>query len=172
MASVTVKESIPQRPFDRIRNGSLFCGSGCGEIYVDEWGSNPPDCCDPCQGADWIGPNSNCHDSCQSTCWQPGDLLRRIGLGLVGGRNCTGQQSSADCGCSDGGCGGGCSDGGCGGTVVETSSPIIDYGVSSPVTSSSCGCSSTAPVAPVGHYTARAASRLSPPKRDLSTQYR
>jgi len=26
----------------------LSCGKGCGEVYVDEWASDPPDCCDPC----------------------------------------------------------------------------------------------------------------------------
>ena len=97
------EKTIPLRPFQRLRDGSLFCGSGCGEVYVDEWVSNPPECCDPCQGADWIGPNSNCHNGCRSACWQPGDLVRRLGLGLLGGRNCTGNQSSADCGCGGGG---------------------------------------------------------------------
>jgi len=165
------QQVIPCRPFDRLRNGSLFCGSGCGEVYVDEWVSNPPKCCDPCEGADWIGPNSNCHSACRASCWQPGDLMRRLGLGLLGGRNCTGDQSSADCGC-----GGGCSDGGCGGNEVsfgghvEYSSPI-EYPVSSPVSSSSCGCSSTASAAPVGRYTTRAAARLAQPKRDTTTQY-
>lgn len=27
---------------------SLTCGGGCGEIYWDEWISDPPDACDPC----------------------------------------------------------------------------------------------------------------------------
>ena len=169
------EQVIPQRPFDRLRNGSLFCGSGCGEIYVDEWGSNPPECCDPCQGADWIGPNTSCHSACRSSCWQPGDLARRLGLGLLGGRNCTGDQSSADCGCgggcSDGGCGdGGCSDGSFGGSI-EYSSPI-EHSVSSHATGSSCGCSSTASVTPVGRYATQTATRLAPPKRDLTTRYR
>ena len=162
---------IPQRPFDRLRNGSLFCGSGCGEVYVDEWLSNPPECCDPCDGADFIGANSNCHSSCRAACWQPGDLLRRMGSGLLGGRYCTGDQSSADCGCGGGCDDGGCSDGSCGGSAVEYSSPV-EYSTASPVSSSSCGCS-TASVAPVGQYTTRSASRLAPPKRDpLTTQYR
>src|SRR4026209_2031199 len=26
----------------------LGCGSGCGEFYYDEWLSDPPQCCDPC----------------------------------------------------------------------------------------------------------------------------
>ena len=130
---------IPRRPFDRLRNGSLFCGSGCGEVYVDEWLSNPPDCCDPCDGPNFIGQNSNCQNSCRATCWQPGDLLRRFGSVLVGGRHCTGAQSSADCGCgggcSDGSCGGGgCSDGSCGVSTVEYGSSIgIQYRVLSAI---------------------------------------
>lgn len=28
--------------------GTLACGRGCGEVYCDEWYSDPPDCCDPC----------------------------------------------------------------------------------------------------------------------------
>lgn len=165
------EQVIPRRPFDRLRNGSLFCGSGCGEVYVDEWISNPPECCDPCEGADWIGPNSNCRSGCQASCWQPGDLMRRLGFGLLGGRNCTGDQSSAGCGCG----GGGCSDGGCGGASFGGSTEYgssIDYPVSSPVGSSSCGCSSTASVTPVGKHTTRTATRLAQPKRDSTTRYR
>src|SRR6187455_826331 len=25
-----------------------ICGKGCGDLYVGEWVSDPPDCCDPC----------------------------------------------------------------------------------------------------------------------------
>jgi hypothetical protein len=28
--------------------GTWSCGRGCGEVYCDEWISDPPDCCDPC----------------------------------------------------------------------------------------------------------------------------
>jgi len=28
--------------------GSEFCGSQCGEVYRNEWFSDPPACCDPC----------------------------------------------------------------------------------------------------------------------------
>jgi hypothetical protein len=35
----------------------LTCGSGCGELYWDEWLSDPPDACDPCDNCgNWIGP--------------------------------------------------------------------------------------------------------------------
>jgi hypothetical protein len=29
-------------------HNTLTCGSGCGELYIDEWYSDPPDACDPC----------------------------------------------------------------------------------------------------------------------------
>jgi len=182
---------IPQRPFDRIRNGSLFCGSGCGEVYVDEWLSGPPECCDPCAGADWVGGNSSCGGvACKAACWQPGDMLRRYGAGLVGGRNCTGSQSSADCGCSScragllagarslgRNCRGaesttdcGCSDGSCGGGSGGYVSPV-DHLISTPATGSSCGCSS-ASAPPVGVSTIQTAGRLAPPKRDRVTSIR
>ncbi len=39
----------------------MGCSSGCGEIYWDEWLSDPPDCCDPCdQCGNWIGPHGCC----------------------------------------------------------------------------------------------------------------
>src|SRR6266481_4349072 len=28
--------------------GCMTCGRGCNEIYINEWISDPPDCCDPC----------------------------------------------------------------------------------------------------------------------------
>ena len=40
---------------------ALSCGAGCGEIYVDEWVSDPPDCCDPCDNCgNWVGPRQCC----------------------------------------------------------------------------------------------------------------
>lgn len=37
-------------------NRLLSCGSSCGEVYWDEWLSDPPECCDPCdQHGNWIG---------------------------------------------------------------------------------------------------------------------
>ncbi|MGI9516581.1 MAG: hypothetical protein ACR2NP_06040 [Pirellulaceae bacterium] len=37
-------------PLDCVREWrrNLTCGSGCCEVYHDEWCSTPPDCCDPC----------------------------------------------------------------------------------------------------------------------------
>jgi hypothetical protein len=41
--------------FKRPRFPKKFCGSGCGEIYWDEWHSDPPSC-DPCDDCgNWIG---------------------------------------------------------------------------------------------------------------------
>lgn len=37
------------------------CGKGCGEIYLGEWISDPPDCCDPCDNCgNWIGHQGYC----------------------------------------------------------------------------------------------------------------
>ncbi len=39
----------------------LSCGSGCGELYVDEWLSDPPACCDPCDDCGThTGPSGCC----------------------------------------------------------------------------------------------------------------
>ena len=39
------------------------CGKGCGEIYMGEWISDPPDCCDPCDQCygQWTGPHGCCY---------------------------------------------------------------------------------------------------------------
>jgi hypothetical protein len=40
---------------------SLTCGAGCGELYIDEWISDPPDACDPCGcHGEWNG--GGCHE--------------------------------------------------------------------------------------------------------------
>ncbi len=158
---------IPQRPFDRLRNGSLFCGSGCGEVYLDEWISTPPDCCGPCSGTDWVGGAS----PCEPRCWQPGGLLRRFCLSLLGGRNCTGAQSSVDCGCGGGCSDGGCSDGGCSDFGSTIQHLPYESTVSAPAVDSSCGCSSIASARSVGVRTTRTATRLAPPKRDRLTKH-
>ncbi|MCO6454231.1 MAG: hypothetical protein J5I93_02845 [Pirellulaceae bacterium] len=38
----------PAREIGHGIHRSLTCGGGCGEIYWDEWISDPPDACDPC----------------------------------------------------------------------------------------------------------------------------
>jgi hypothetical protein len=96
------------RPLDRIRNfkRTLVCGSGCGETYVGEWISTPPDCQDPCCGNQWVGGAR----PCRPFCWQPGALLGN----MYGSRFCEGTESSAPCDC-EGAFDGGYMDG----TVVD-----------------------------------------------------
>ena len=53
------------------------CGAGCGEMYLDEWASDPPDCCDPCD-------DGMCRRGCRGGCG--GGIMRRGGLGLFGRR--------------------------------------------------------------------------------------
>ncbi len=117
---------VMQGPLDGLRQmkRSLVCGGGCGEAYIGEWISTPPDATDPCCGDQWVGGATRC----RPFCWEPGTLLN----GLYGSRFCSGAESSAPCGCGidtcDGGCGfsdsgyveegyggGGCSSGNCGG---------------------------------------------------------
>lgn len=33
---------------NRMFCGKKWCNSGCGEVYWNEWDSDPPYCCDPC----------------------------------------------------------------------------------------------------------------------------
>jgi hypothetical protein len=49
---------IPCTPWEHLCQArrSVVCGGGCGEVYYDEWFSNPPDCVDPCDGCNnWVG---------------------------------------------------------------------------------------------------------------------
>ncbi|MEL7497390.1 MAG: hypothetical protein AAFN77_07240 [Planctomycetota bacterium] len=129
---------IPQRPLDGLRQfrKRLVCGSGCGEVYYGEWTSTPPDCEDPCCGDQWVGGAVPCRPGC----WQPGSLLGN----LYGSRFCSGDESSASCGCGSVECDGGCgeADGFVGGYIQQGTS------VARPVVSgSSCGCAKASPVA-------------------------
>lgn len=105
---------------------AFVCGTGCGEAYMDEWCSTPPDACDPCCGTQFVGGATPCYP-----CWYPGKALLAF-LQCSGQRfcqfcNCVASQCSCGafaCGpvaaggcCVDAGCGGGCGDG-CGSTVV------------------------------------------------------
>ena len=120
-------------PLDGLRRmkRNMTCGSGCGEVYVGEWRSTPPDCQDPCCGDQWVGGAVRARPFCGNllSCWQPGALARA----LYGDRFCGGAESSASCGCESGFCDGGC---GAGGYV---DGEIISGGGSS---SGSCGCAS------------------------------
>jgi len=84
----------------------LVCGSGCGESYIGEWTSTPPDAQDPCCNNQWVGGARKC----KPFCWAPGTIVG----GLYGGRFCTNEQSSASCGCEADSCSGGS----CGGEVI------------------------------------------------------
>jgi hypothetical protein len=57
--------------------GGLFgCGTGCGQVYYDEWASDPPAACDPCDHhGNWLGSTyygGACHDG---GCGHYGGLL-------------------------------------------------------------------------------------------------
>ena len=119
--------TIPSGPLDRARQfkRSLVCGSGCGEAYVGEWISTPPDAQDPCCGDQWVGGAT----ACRPFCWQPGALLGQ--LKLYGSRFCSGAESSAPCGCGDECSGCGCDE-------------VIDGGYVDDISggTGSCGCAS------------------------------
>lgn len=142
---------IANGPLDAIRNArrKMVCGSGCGEAYVGEWISTPPDAMDPCCGEQFVGGATKC----RPFCWQPGNLFR----GMYGQRVCSGDASSTPCAvstnfcdrCKGGGtCGGSCGAGGCGGGVI--SGPVVS---SAPIAASTCGC--TASNRPVQQTTTR-----------------
>ena len=119
-------------PLGSIRNArkGLICGSGCGEAYVGEWISTPPDCSDPCCDDQFVGGAVKARPFCR----QRGALLR----GLYGTRYCSGDESSASCGCDGGSCDI-CSAGDC-----VTEHVVGDYSgiVPGGVQEGSCGCAS------------------------------
>lgn len=84
-------------PIDAVRNlrRNAICGSGCGETYIGEWTSTPPDCNDPCCGSDFVGGAVKARPFCrtQPLCLGCGGLLRA----LYGKRNCSGDESSQPC---------------------------------------------------------------------------
>ena len=94
---------IANGPLDALRNARrrMVCGSGCGEAYVGEWISTPPDSHDPCCGDQFVGGATKC----RPFCWQPGGLFQ----GLYGKRFCSGDASSTPCPCGVNFCDGGCS---------------------------------------------------------------
>ncbi|MEM7782728.1 MAG: hypothetical protein AAF623_05185 [Planctomycetota bacterium] len=93
------QRTIPHSPLDSLRQlrRSITCGSGCGETYVGEWISTPPDCSDPCCGSQWVGGTSKC----RPFCWEPGMFAGSIFGSLVGQRYCDRAQSSQPCGCDE-----------------------------------------------------------------------
>lgn len=91
-------QAIPYSPMDGMRQfkRSLVCGGGCGEAYLGEWISTPPDACDPCCGDQWVGGAT----ACRPFCWQPGTLLSQ--LSLYGQRWCDGGDCLACDDCDEG----------------------------------------------------------------------
>lgn len=131
-------------PLSALRNArrGLICGSGCGEAYIGEWISTPPDCKDPCCNDQFVGGAVKARPFTR----QRGTLLRS----LYGTRTCSGNESSADCGCGDTTCGS-CSSGGC---DYATSEHIVGDVIHGAVQEGSCGCASCNAYSPM-------ASRLS-----------
>ncbi len=92
--------------------GDWTCGKGCADIYVSEWVSDPPDCCDPCDKCygQFTGPHGYC-------CLGP---FQRILAGIHGYKYCAapecgpwrpifghcghGPGYGSSCGCGDVGC--------------------------------------------------------------------
>jgi len=78
-------------PLDALRNARrrAVCGSGCGEAYLGEWISTPPDSADPCCGSQFVGGATKC----RPYCWERGTLVR----GLYGRRFCSPAAAAAPC---------------------------------------------------------------------------
>ncbi len=51
-----------RKPLSKLHD-YFWCAGGCGEVYVGEWISDPPECCDPCDAhfGCWTGHNDCCH---------------------------------------------------------------------------------------------------------------
>lgn len=153
---------IPRRPLDRLRQAKkrLVCGSGCGEVYRDEWISTPPDCNDPCCENQFVGGATPSRPGC----WQPGNLARRLFAGrrLYGGRLCTGDESTASCG-SDAAS---CEEGFLSAEPMASHQSGIELNhapiYNQPVVNggSNCGCARATPLR--GHITQRSAARTQP----------
>lgn len=126
---------IANGPLDALRNARrrMVCGSGCGEAYVGEWISTPPDATDPCCGDQFVGGATKC----RPFCFQPGNLIR----GMYGQRMCSGDASSTPCDCGVNFC-----DGGCG---MGASSPVV----SGRMISAPAGCSTCTANARPAHQT-------------------
>ncbi len=104
-----------RRPFANLL-GMFACNGGCGDVYYDEWVSDPPDCCDPCDNCgNWTGPRP-----CRRSIW---DCLSLRGLW---GNQYSCDQYGADCECDS------CSGGMKGGTVIYEG-PVMQHATSRPL---------------------------------------
>lgn len=94
--------------------GNMICGRGCSDIYINEWISDPPDCCDPCDKCygEFTGPHGYC---CQGpfqrilsamhgyrycpapNCgpWRP--IFGHCGCGPAYGTHCGGEMGCSTC---------------------------------------------------------------------------
>jgi hypothetical protein len=110
----------------------FWCADGCGEIYVGEWVSDPPDCCDPCD--DYFGCYTGPNDCCCQKCYDPWLWILKLkhkhcapawhehgiptsGCHFLDCTCCYGCYPTVCGGCGKGGCGKGC--GKCGGVVGD-----------------------------------------------------
>ncbi len=128
-------------PLNAMRNlrSNAICGSGCGEAYIGEWISTPPDCNDPCCDTTFVGGAVKARPFCrtQPLCLGRGGLLRT----LYGSRNCSGSESSQSCGCESGSCDSCSSDQYLGGDYVIDDYTEIGTGAVSPgPVSGGCDC--------------------------------
>ena len=101
----TYTRGISSGPLEGLRQWrkSFTCGGGgCGEVYVGEWISTPPDCYDPCCGDQFVGGAFPARPFAgrPRLMLGSGQLLNRIS-----GRLCSGNESSAPCGCDSCGTG-------------------------------------------------------------------
>ena len=128
-------------PINAVRNlrRSATCGSGCGETYIGEWTSTPPDANDRCCGENFAGGAVKVHrfGRTRTQCLGCGGLLR----GLYGKRICSGAESSQSCG-GDGGycqsCSGG--DSSEGDYIVDDYTDVSSEVVAPGPVSGGCGC--------------------------------
>lgn len=106
---------IARASADRIQSlkRTLVCGSGCGETYLGEWISTPPDASDPCCGDQFVGGATKC----RPFCWQRGTIARN----LYGGRYYNSYRAAASCGCGVASCGCGVASCGYEGEIVGES---------------------------------------------------
>jgi hypothetical protein len=123
--------------------GCMSCGKGCSDIYINEWISDPPDCCDPCDKCcgEFTGPHGYCCRGpfqrilsalhCYKYCPPPDCGPWKPIFGHCGCGNCG--NYGASCGCGDIGCstcaggaysGGGVYDDGQPSQVVPRPTPI------------------------------------------------
>lgn len=106
----------------RRAGAALTCGSGCGEVYVDEWRNYPPNPCDPCESIGGCRPMLGAMRNlfgyrthqCETCYGGDGAFLSALAPGCVTCGGCGTGCAESSCGVdayypSGGGGGGGCS---------------------------------------------------------------